>query len=34
MSTTTYRVADALPIQHADAIKPIGAAPVPVAWPG
>lgn len=28
----TYRVADALPIQHAAAMKPIGAG-VPVAWP-
>lgn len=28
----TYRVADALPIQHAAALKPIGAG-VPVAWP-
>jgi phage terminase large subunit-like protein len=28
----TYRVADALPIQHAAAMKPIGAE-VPVAWP-
>lgn len=28
----TYRVADALPIQHAAALKAIGAA-VPVAWP-
>lgn len=28
----TYRVADALPIQHASAMKPVGAA-VPVAWP-
>jgi phage terminase large subunit-like protein len=28
----TYRVADALPIQHAAALKQIGAA-VPVAWP-
>jgi phage terminase large subunit-like protein len=28
----TYRVADALPIQHAAAMKPIGAA-VPVSWP-
>jgi len=28
----THRVADALPIQHAAAIKPIGAS-VPVAWP-
>jgi phage terminase large subunit-like protein len=28
----TYRVADALPIQHAAAMKPLGAA-VPVAWP-
>ena len=28
----TYRVADALPIQHAAAMKPVGAA-VPVAWP-
>jgi phage terminase large subunit-like protein len=27
-----YRVADALPIQHAAAMKPVGAA-VPVAWP-
>ena len=28
----TYRVSDALPIQHADAIKKVAAA-VPVAWP-
>jgi phage terminase large subunit-like protein len=28
----TYRVADALPIQHAAAMKPIGAG-IPVAWP-
>jgi phage terminase large subunit-like protein len=28
----TYRVTDALPIQHADAVKRVGAA-VPVAWP-